>query len=212
VVNEGEIKAALGGYIALLAPEVRNQGAVIAHMGTVALAAGEAVELKFDTNNRLTSIRVEPSQIAALVENRHAVQAPGGLIIISAQSLDRLVGGVVKNSGAISATGLVSDGGTWVVRPSASGRGKVNIQFDKDGLVLLGLDSSGALKAVPVWGSDLSKSGTDWEFEFMPNGFVRMKNAQAGTVLTGVNSGGLGTAQLAAADAGNALQLWRLSN
>jgi uncharacterized Ntn-hydrolase superfamily protein len=32
----------LGGYIALLAPEVRNQGAVIAHMGTVAMAAGEA--------------------------------------------------------------------------------------------------------------------------------------------------------------------------
>ena len=36
VVNEGELKAALGGYIALLAPEVRNQGAIIAHMGTVA--------------------------------------------------------------------------------------------------------------------------------------------------------------------------------
>jgi hypothetical protein len=107
---------------------------------------------------------------------------------------------------------LVSDGGTWVVRPSASGKGKVNIQFDKDGLVLLGIDSSGALKAVPVWGSDLSKSGTDWEFEFMPNGFVRMKNSQAGKMLTGVNSGGLGTAQMAAADAGNALQLWRLSN
>jgi filamentous hemagglutinin family protein len=59
VVNEGEIKAALGGYIALLAPEVRNQGAIIAHMGTVALAAGEAIDLKFDSNNRLTSLRVD---------------------------------------------------------------------------------------------------------------------------------------------------------
>ena len=42
VVNEGELKAALGGYIALLAPEVRNQGVIVAQMGTVALAAGEA--------------------------------------------------------------------------------------------------------------------------------------------------------------------------
>ena len=118
VVNEGEIKSALGGYIALLAPEVRNQGAIIAQMGTVALAAGEAVDLKFDSNNRLTSIRVEPSQIQALVENRHAVQAPGGLIILSAQSMDRLVGGVVKNSGTVEATGLQQQGGRIILSAS----------------------------------------------------------------------------------------------
>ena len=118
VINEGELKAALGGYIALLAPEVRNQGAVIAHMGTVALASGEAIDLKFDSNNRLTSLRVEPSQIAALVENKHAVQAPGGLVIISAQSMDRLVGGVVKNSGRIEANGLQQQGGRIVLSAS----------------------------------------------------------------------------------------------
>ncbi len=118
VVNEGELKASLGGYIALLAPEVRNQGAVIAQMGTVALASGEAVELRFDNSRHLTSIRVEPSQIQALVDNRHAVQAPGGLVILSAQSLDRLVGGVVSNSGAIEATGLQSEGGRIVLSAS----------------------------------------------------------------------------------------------
>jgi filamentous hemagglutinin family protein len=118
VVNEGEIKAALGGYIALLAPEVRNQGAVIAQMGTVALAAGEAFDLKFDSNNRLTSLRVEASQLQALVDNRLAVQAPGGLVIISAQSMDRLVGGVVKNSGTIDATGFQQIGGRIVLSGS----------------------------------------------------------------------------------------------
>ncbi len=118
VVNEGELKAALGGYIALLAPEVRNQGAVIAHMGTVAMASGEAVDLSFDSNNRLTSLRVAPSQIQALVDNQHAVQAPGGLVIISAQSMDRLVGGVVKNSGVIEATGLQQQGGRIVLSGS----------------------------------------------------------------------------------------------
>jgi filamentous hemagglutinin family protein len=118
VINEGELKAALGGYIALLAPEVRNQGAIIAHMGTAVLAAGEAVDLHFDSNNRLTSLRVDPSQIAALVDNRHAVQAPGGLVIISAQSLDRLVGGVVKNSGRIEANGLQQQGGRIMLSAS----------------------------------------------------------------------------------------------
>lgn len=118
VINEGELKAALGGYIALLAPEVRNQGAIIAQMGTVALAAGEAIDLHFDSNNRLTSIRVEPAQIQTLVDNRHAVEAPGGLVIISAQSMDRLVGGVVKNSGRIEATGLQQQGGRIILSAS----------------------------------------------------------------------------------------------
>ncbi|MEI6601682.1 MAG: filamentous hemagglutinin N-terminal domain-containing protein, partial [Comamonadaceae bacterium] len=36
IVNEGHLSAALGGYIALLAPEVRNQGVIVAQLGTVA--------------------------------------------------------------------------------------------------------------------------------------------------------------------------------
>ncbi|HQC94422.1 MAG TPA: YDG domain-containing protein, partial [Aquabacterium sp.] len=120
VVNEGALQAALGGYIALLAPEVRNHGAVIAQMGTVALASGEAIDLRFDSNNRLTSLRVEPGQLQALVDNRHAVQAPGGLVILSAQSMDRLLGGVVKNSGSVEASGLqVQDGGRIVLSGSS---------------------------------------------------------------------------------------------
>lgn len=47
IINEGNLSAALGGYIALLAPEVRNQGVIVAQMGTVALAAGEAYTLQF---------------------------------------------------------------------------------------------------------------------------------------------------------------------
>ncbi len=111
IENEGHLAAELGGYIALLAPEVRNNGIVIARMGTVVHAAGESYELQFDAD-RLAGIRVEPATIAALVENGNAVQAPGGLVILSAQAADRLQGGVVNNAGSIEATGLVNDGGT----------------------------------------------------------------------------------------------------
>jgi filamentous hemagglutinin family protein len=119
VENEGSITAELGGYIALLAPEVRNNGVVIAQGGTVALAAGEAFELQFD-GARLANIRVEPATIAALVENGNAVHAPGGLIILSAQAANRLQGGVVNNTGALAATGLVDNGG--IIRLEASDR------------------------------------------------------------------------------------------
>ena len=117
ITNQGSITAGLGGYIALLAPEVRNQGVVLAQLGgTVALAAGESYQLQINNNNKLSNVLVTPSTINTLVENGNAVQAPGGLVILSAQAASSLLGGVVKNSGSISATGLVSDGGVIRLR------------------------------------------------------------------------------------------------
>ncbi len=118
VVNEGELRAALGGYIALLAPEVRHQGVILARMGTAALAAGEAFELQFDGKHTLAGLRVEPSTIQALVDNRSAVLAPGGLILLSAQAVDRVQGGVIRNSGRLEATGLSQRGGRIVLDAS----------------------------------------------------------------------------------------------
>ena len=121
VVNEGEIRAALNGFVALLAPEVRNEGVIVAQLGTVALASGEAVSLQFDGEGRLHNVTVEPSQIKALVENKGAVLAPGGLIILSARAVDRLQGGVVKNSGRLEATGMQMRGGKIVLEGGSSG-------------------------------------------------------------------------------------------
>ena len=135
VVNEGELRAALGGYIALLAPEVRNQGLVIANLGTVALAAGEAFELQFDANHTLASLRVEASTLRAIVDNRSAVLAPGGLVILSAQALDRVQGGVVRNSGRIEATGLAQRGGRIVLEASGAiaNSGSISANATADG-------------------------------------------------------------------------------
>ena len=115
VVNEGQLRAALeaglGGYIALMAPEVRNQGVIVAQLGTVALASGESITLDISGSHTLAGLTVSPSQIKSLVDNRHLVEAPGGLIILSAQAANALQGGVVKNSGDLEASGLVQDGG-----------------------------------------------------------------------------------------------------
>ena len=120
IINDGTLTASLGGYIALLAPEVRNNGIVIAKMGTVALAAGESFELQFDKQNSLANIVVTPATVAALVENGNAVQAPGGLIILSAQAANQLLSGVVKNSGTLQASGLEDKGGVIRLRASQS--------------------------------------------------------------------------------------------
>lgn len=115
IVNEGRLTAALGGYIALLAPEVRNQGVIFAELGTVALAAGEVYELQFSGNNTLANLQVEAATITTLVENGQAVHAPGGLIILSARAADRLQGSVVRNSGTLEASSLAERGGKIVL-------------------------------------------------------------------------------------------------
>jgi len=120
ILNQGTLTSKLGGYISLLAPEVQNQGVVVAKGGTIVLAAGETFQLQFEANNALTNILVSPSTIASYVENGNAVLAPGGLVILSAQAANAIQGGVVKNTGSIQADGLVNDGG--VIRLVASDR------------------------------------------------------------------------------------------
>jgi len=152
VVNDGQLQAGLGGYIALLAPEVRNNGVVIARMGTVAMASGESITLNFD-GSHLAGITVKPSSIAALVENKGAVLAPGGLIILSAQAVDHLLGGVVKNSGTLEATGLVSKNGRIVLEASDSIANSGTIAADA------GADNSPA-GSVALTAPSIQNSGT----------------------------------------------------
>lgn len=111
VVNEGEISARLQGFVALLAPEVRNGGVVIARKGTVALAAGEAITLQINANDRLEGVVVEAGDWRALVDNQHVVEAEGGLVLLSARALHAVQGGVVRHSGSINVSSLTEAGG-----------------------------------------------------------------------------------------------------
>ncbi len=197
VINEGELRSALGGYIALLAPEVRNSGLILATLGTVALAAGERFELQFDANNTLASLQVSPSTIAALVDNRAAVLAPGGLIILSAQALDRVQGGVVKNSGRLEAIGLSRRNGRIVLEASSSiansGSISANAGADLDSAVG-GPAGSISLSAPAVTNSGLIEAKGNADYP--QGGSVRIQadtvfqSASAALDVSGPGSGG----------------------
>jgi len=149
VVNDGQLNAALGGYIALLAPEVRNQGVVVAQAGTVAFASAETITLNFNSGGTgLTGITTTAQTIAALVENRSAVLAEGGQIILSAHALASLQGAVVKNSGQLSATSLSTQGGKVVLMGDSialSGTSKIDANGPAGGgTVLVGGDWQGS--------------------------------------------------------------------
>lgn len=105
VVNKGKLTAANGGYIALLAPEVRNQGLISATLGTALLAAGDKVTLNINDGS-LLGYSVDEGSIKALAENRHLIRADGGQVIMTAEAADALSTAVVNNTGIIEARTL----------------------------------------------------------------------------------------------------------
>ena len=119
--NKGTLSASRDGFIALLAPEVRNSGLILAKKGTVALASGKTVELQFGSQRKLEGIRVQPAKWKSLVENQHVIDAEEGLVILSAKGLTSLRGSVVNNSGKIQASGVSRVGGRIMLTAGEGG-------------------------------------------------------------------------------------------
>lgn len=102
VINMGTITARDGGYVALLGNSVSNQGVITATRGTVALASGDKVSLNFNGDS-LLNVTVDESTLNSLVENRNAVYADGGKVIMTAKAADDLLTAQVNNSGIVQA-------------------------------------------------------------------------------------------------------------
>ncbi len=102
VVNQGKINAADGGYVALIAATVRNEGEINAKLGTALLAAGNKVTLNIN-NGSLLAYSIDQGALNALAENKKLIQANGGQVLMSAKALNTLTTAVVNNTGLIEA-------------------------------------------------------------------------------------------------------------
>ena len=102
VINLGTLTAADGGYIALLGKQVVNEGIIAAKLGTAALAAGDKISLNFGGNS-LVGVSIDQGTLDALVDNKNAIIADGGLVVLTAKGLDQVMATVVNNSGEVRA-------------------------------------------------------------------------------------------------------------
>jgi filamentous hemagglutinin family protein len=116
VINQGRIRANGGGYVALLGKTVSNDGVISAQLGTVAMAAGDKITLNFGGNS-LLDVTIDKGTLNALVENKRAIRADGGQVIMTAKAADAVLSAQVNNSGVIQArtmaalTGSSASGG-----------------------------------------------------------------------------------------------------
>lgn len=110
VINKGKINAADGGYVALIAGTVRNEGEINAKLGTALLAAGNKVTLNIN-NGSLLGYTIDQGALNALAENKQLIQANGGQVLMSAKALNNLTTAVVNNTGLIEAKTLENRNG-----------------------------------------------------------------------------------------------------
>ncbi len=122
VVNQGSIRAADGGLVALIAARVINEGDISAPKGDVLLAAGSKVKLDLGGP---VALEVEQGALDALIENGGAIRADAGNILLTARAAEQLASTVINTTGLIEAKSLeIGQDGT--VTLSAAGGG-VNV-------------------------------------------------------------------------------------
>ncbi|KPA14777.1 filamentous hemagglutinin family, partial [Candidatus Magnetomorum sp. HK-1] len=114
IINKGSIKTKDGGFVSLLGSSVKNEGAIIANMGTVQLGSGKKMELNFEGNNLINFIvdsndhdeiisdsSAETEQTG--IEHKGSIQANGGKVLISSTSARSLMKSVINIDGDITA-------------------------------------------------------------------------------------------------------------
>ena len=162
VVNQGSIRAADGGYVALLGNQVSNQGLISARLGTVALGAGSAATLTFD-GRQLLHLRIEASTVNDLAQNRQLIEADGGQVIMTAGARDSLLASVVNNTGVIEARGVEDHGGTiTLLAGMRAGEVHVGGSLDASGHTPGAIETSGASLSVAPAAKINAGQGGSW--------------------------------------------------
>ena len=125
VVNRGSINATDGGYIAMLGANVSNEGVLVAKLGTIALAAGNAVTLDL-AGDGLLNVTLNQGVADALVENSGNIAADGGFVLMSTQAAGQALQGVVNNTGVVQARTIENRNGTIMLMGDME-RGTINV-------------------------------------------------------------------------------------
>ncbi|MDW8324326.1 MAG: filamentous hemagglutinin N-terminal domain-containing protein, partial [Burkholderiales bacterium] len=124
VVNHGDLRAAPGGMVGLIAARVENHGAIDAPRGQVLLGAGRDVHIDLGGPVKL---RVEEGVLEALIEQGGAIRADGGAVWLTARGAGELAGAMVNHRGLIRANALSLNERGEVVLTAEGSSGLVDI-------------------------------------------------------------------------------------
>ena len=131
IINNGNIAIRDGGFAALLAPQIVNNGVITARLGTVSLAASQSVSvdfygdglLSFSADSALQSVQNDDP----LIDHQGQITADGGLVTMTTKQASDIItdsvniGGLVRARSAVAQNGriILSGGGTILLEDEA---------------------------------------------------------------------------------------------
>ncbi len=168
VINQGQIRTAQGGTVALVAARVTNLGEISAPYGSALLAAGRKVRLDLGGP---AQIEVEEGALNALIEQSGSIRAADGMVYLTAKAVSQLSSSAINQSGLIEAGSIDAKGGLVMLEADhirlGSG-GRIDATGAKGGgTVLVGGDWQGSGNLRPATtvtmesGSVIDASATD---------------------------------------------------
>ena len=125
IVNQGQIAAQQGGFVALIGNSVSNQGTINTPQGTTALGAGNKVTVTF-ADSHIIDMQVDQSVLDSQALNGGLIQANGGVVLMSAGAKDAVLASLVNNTGIIRANTVAEiDGKIILLGGMTAGRTQV---------------------------------------------------------------------------------------
>lgn len=174
---QGTINVADAGLAGFVSPIVKNSGVINARLGKVAFAAGEKVTLDLYGDN-LVNIAVDDKVGHALLENTGAINAEGGMVVVSAQAAKNVADNVINMDGVVDVSSVTLKGGKIILGGGTQGKvvvsGKLNASGAQGGDIkvtgeAVSLESTSTLRAdanntgnggtVGIWGDSYAIMG-----------------------------------------------------
>ncbi len=175
VENLGTINATPGGYVAFIAPKITNAGTLSAPQGTVALGGGERVTLNF-AGNRLVSLSVSAETLDTLIDNRQAIRAEGGAILLTAAGAETVTRSVINQTGVLEASSLTESGGRIILSAGD------DINLGTDSMIAADGQHGGAIRVQAQSGTLLARGRVSARGEAGTGGTVELLGTQVGLV------------------------------
>ena len=118
--------------MALLGPQVSNNGVIAARLGSVAIAAGDKITLDM-VGDGLIKVTVDEAALNAAALNKGTIEADGGNVFLTARSANALLDTVINTEGVIRANSIGIRNGTITLDGGDKGIVTVSGQLDAKG-------------------------------------------------------------------------------
>jgi filamentous hemagglutinin family protein len=153
VINQGEIKTPAGGSVYLIGSNVANEGIITTPQGETILAAGATVSL---IDSATPGVKVDITGADGNATNLGTITAEAGRIGIA--------GVIVRNSGRLNASSLVSEGGRIFLKASqdayVDGNGRILATGRKGGNIVVTGNRVAVIDQVQLDASGINGGGT----------------------------------------------------